>query len=312
MEQILDWLNENELRAYPLLESGPRLLQNGANSLNLPDNFLLDLQLKVLDYSLVNQIPVLNKIEKFAETIRVTFSVLDVVTESKSTLTIFDIPSHTTQEYPFYVRNPDGCLAVFGEGAKILFLENSGDSTYTAEIPVEPSTVTQFNDAWLGVSSISTLPEKISDATGLTPLKPLQDVYNYLLPITEENSPTKLIGDVKFLEGYHFRVDIASEAIDLEIGANYGLRINCTTSFIPEEYLDCHELISYINGIPPDNKGNFRLNAGSNITITPGTTINSNFIDSLTETSNDNTLFVGLTFQTTDLCAPVNINPSIL
>lgn len=312
MEQILDWLNENELRAYPLLEPGPRLLQVGEASLNLPDNFLVDLQLKVLNYSLANHIPILRKIETSTEETLVTFSVLSTVTENISTLTVFSIPTPATQPYPFYARNADGCLAVFGEGVKLFLEENPGNASYLAEIPVEPSTVTQFNEAWLGVSSILTSPEKISDPTGRAPLRPLVDVYDYLSPITEENGPTKLIGDVKFLEGYHFRVDIAAEAVDLEIGANFGLRTNCTTSFISEEYLDCHELISYINGVPPDNAGNFRLTAGANITITAGSVINTNFNDSLTETSNDNTLFVGLTFQATDLCAPVNINPSLL
>lgn len=312
MEQILDWLNENELRAYPLLESSQKILQGEGYTWFLPDNLLLDLQLKTLNYSLVNRIAVLSKIEILSSNVQVTFSLLNIDTNNLDNLTIFNIPAAATQNYPFYARNSDGCLAVFGEGVKKLIEENQDQSILTTEIPTEPSILTQFNDAWLGVSSIMSSPEKITEQSGYAPARPLVDVYDYLAPITEQNKPTKLVGDVKFLEGYHFRVNIASEAIDLEIGANFGLRTNCTTAFIPPQYLDCSELVSYINGIPPDNQGSFRLLAGQNITLTPGAAISTDFTDSLTETSNSNTLFVGLTFQTTDLCAPVNINPSAL
>jgi hypothetical protein len=312
MEQILDWLNENELRAYPLLDSSQKTLQSEGYTWDLPDNFLLDLQLKVISHSLADHIGVLSKIELLAGSLRTTFSLLNIETEELSSLTVFDVPAALTQTYPFYVRNSDGCLAVFGEGVKKFIEENQNHSVLTAEIPTEPSVLTQFNDAWLGVSAIISSPEKITEQSGYAPARPLADVYDYSAPITEENKPTKLVGDVKFLEGYHFRVNIASEAIDLEIGANFGLRTNCTTSFIPSQYLDCEELVSYINGVPPDNQGSFRLLAGTNIALTPGATINTGFTDSLTETVNNNTLFVGLTFQTTDLCAPVNINPSAL
>ena len=90
--------------------------------------------------------------------------------------------------------------------------------------------------------------------------------------------------------------------------------MNCATSFIPEEYLDCTDIVSYINGVPPDSSGSFRLTAGSNINITKGAAIASDFYDPMTsvthsETSNAHTLFVGLNFQATDICAPVNLKP---
>ena len=44
MEQVIDWLNENELRAYPLMSFADKTL-NLAVPLKLPDDFLLDLQL---------------------------------------------------------------------------------------------------------------------------------------------------------------------------------------------------------------------------------------------------------------------------
>jgi hypothetical protein len=58
------------------------------------------------------------------------------------------------------------------------------------------------------------------------------------------------------------------------------------------------------------------LLAGSNISITKGATISTDFYDppsniDSTEKSNQHTLFVGLNFQATDICAPVNIIPQI-
>ena len=87
--------------------------------------------------------------------------------------------------------------------------------------------------------------------------------------------------------------------------------MNCGTSFLPPECLDCDQLVSYINGVPPDSAGNFRLLQGSNILITPGTTISTEIDDQFTERANDHSLFVGLTFQSTDLCAPVTTTPAI-
>ena len=46
MEQVLDWLNENERRMHPLQE-GEAVAQTGQRTYTLPENFLLDLQLKV-------------------------------------------------------------------------------------------------------------------------------------------------------------------------------------------------------------------------------------------------------------------------
>jgi hypothetical protein len=312
MEQILDWLNENEVRAYPLLDENRKDFQFESSVWDLPDNFILDLQLVVKGSMLEDYIPVLNKLVVVNGSVAVHFSLMHGTTETLEDLAVFNISEAATREYPYYVRNANGDLAVFGKGVQTLLGAYLDGVILDAvsPIPTEPATAVQFDDAWLGVSSITAEPEKQTEQLSYEPTKPLEDVYDYLAAITEQNHPTSLVGHVKFLEGYNFRVDIASEAIDLEIGARFGLRMNCETSFIPEQYLDCDELVSYINGVPPDNNGSFRLLAGTSINITPGTAVTTSFIDSLTETSNNNTLFVGLSFQTTDLCDPVNITPS--
>jgi hypothetical protein len=306
MEQVLDWLNENERRAYPLLEETSRTIVIDNSSVLLPDNFLLDLQLVSLA-SLVDvsgeAIPVyLSSLKLINTNLHVAFS------SGEAVIATFIINSASTQTTPLYIRHSDGNLAVFGDGIKdFLNLVNKASFEVFINIYVEPSTVAQFNEAWLGVNKLTVSPEKISKNA-----MEVGDEHSYEpeLPLQPMTPRTELQGDIKFLEGYNFRVNASSGLIDLEVGKNFGLKMSCATSFLPPEYLDCSELVSYINGVPPDVNGNFRLNAGTNIDITSGNTL-SLFKDPLTEDANTYTLFVGLSFSSTDLCAPVNIVPSL-
>lgn len=307
MEQVLDWLNENELRAYPFIEEGARMLTYGESDWLLPDNFLLDLQLVAKTFELVENngrtIPVFLKKIKYTQggALEISFGT------TTQTIEVFVVENATTLNYPLYSRTAQGNLAVFGEGiSALLAFFNLASFEVFLTLYVEPSTCLQFNNAWLGVQSISATPEKVSKNT--------LDVgvarsYEPDLPILAMPQVTKLTGDVKLLEGYNCRINIANDLIDLEIGSSFGLNMNCSTSFLPSEYLDCGELVSYINGVSPDVSGNFKINQGSNIAIVSGNTIDA-FSDPLTESSNAHTLFVGLTFQATDLCAPVNILPA--
>jgi hypothetical protein len=330
MEQVLDWLNENELRAYPLLDDNskkllvagqPWILADG-KAWELSDDFLLDLQLIIKDFSLhttttvaghanvvVSRQILLKKLKlTSSNTVEVTFETevdnISILVEK------FEITSPNTQTYPLYLRTSKGNLAVFGSGIQsfIAVAATLVDVDVLANIPIEPSTSVQFNDAWLGVSSVSTSPEKKT--------QPLS--YEPLLPIDAVSQTTHLVGDINFLAGYNFRVNIYNNLIDLEIGGSYGLVMTCDKHFIHEEYRDCHKLVSYINGVPPDADGVFRLLAGSNIDIVAGQTLGE-FSDNIRnaqlqdqhEIANAHTLFVGLTFSATDLCAPINVKPSI-
>jgi len=310
MEQVLDWLNENELRAYPLLDSANKTVTAYGSSWTLPDNFLLDLQLVTVEplmaeitapsgHTLQVSVPVklLSATSNSTNTVTVTFGT------ATQTLAIFSLSHADAASYPAYVRNSQGCLAVFGEGVKDFLNNYTQDQVVSLNIPVEPSTVTQFSDAWLGVHTVSASPEKISKQQENVTQEPL-------LPLEDAPMVSVLSGDVTFLEGYNFRVNIYNELIDLEISTSYGLKMNCTASFIPSRYLDCDELVSYINGIAPDASGNFKLNAGSNIVISSGKTLAS-FDDNYVESANTHSLFVGLSFQSTDLCAPVNLTPTV-
>jgi hypothetical protein len=196
---------------------------------------------------------------------------------------------------------------VFGVGV-LKFLNACGniDTEMSTDLQLEHSTAVQFSGPWLGVSSLTVTPEKSTES----------GTYAPKLPLESTQTQTELSGDITLLAGYNFRVAIENTLIDLQIGTDYGLRASCSTSFIPEEYLDCSQLVSYINGVPPDSKGDFKLNAGSNISIYTGSTL-PDFYDPLSEeeqveTSNAHTLFVGLSFQSSDICAPVNITPSLI
>jgi hypothetical protein len=92
----------------------------------------------------------------------------------------------------------------------------------------------------------------------------------------------------------------------------YGLKMDCSTFFLEETFRDCSDIVSYINGVPPDEEGNFRLLQGADINIVPGTTLNADFEDTFQQKANEHSLFVGLSFQQTDVCAPVNLTPPLL
>lgn len=283
MYQAIDWLNENELRAFPLLYNG-----------TLPDNLLLDLQLVFKSHDIENTPIYLKKYKKVSTSLELVFGSL------LEDIFAVQVPSPASQAYPYYHRDASGCLFVFGEGAKTVFQEAA--TTYTiVNIPVDQSVCYQFNNAWLGVSSIACAPNKQTETNLKTPTMPL-------VPIT---SPA-LTGDISFIAGYNFRVNINNGAIDLEIGAGYGLKMDCTTFFLPEIFRDCSNIVSYINGVPPDEQGNFRLIQGADINIVSGGTLASDFEDNFQQKANQHSLFVGLAFQQNDLCLPVNITPSPL
>ena len=305
MEQVIDWLNENELRAYPLMTYANKDLGLVALS-KLPDDFLLDLQLIAyigLDSSIVS----LTNITRTSTALNISFG----VSLPASTITTFTIPAAagalTVSSYPYYVRNANGCLAVFGAGAATLYNACTNSTNLILNIPIEPTLCVQFNEAWLGVANISTNPEKLGDTTNSNTAKRTQPK----LPLSDVSTPAQLTGDVQLLEGYNFKVNINKSLIDLGVGANFGLAMDCSTSFLPIECLDCDKLVSYINGIPPDASGNFRLLPGSNILITPGIDITTEISDQFIERANEHSLFVGLTFQATDLCAPVTATPLV-
>lgn len=296
MEQVIDWLNENENRAFPFIEEADKATSGGWS---LADDVILDAQIIYLNKEL-NRPVFLRKISATSGagegTLTFEFGSATVTAVS------FFINTPINRSYPLYVRDQvSGSLLVLGEAVKNIPILNQ-NLNVTTSIPVEPAVCYEFKDAWLGVSGIDAFPSYETLPDSLAPF----------LPLTAETSSSSLSGHVYFLEGYNFRVFLDT-AINLSIGREFGLQMSCDTSFIQAEFLDCDSVVSYINGIPPDASGNFRLLSGNNVNIVNGVSLDEK-IEDLYETDPDarsHSLFVGLTFEATDLCAPINITPTI-
>ena len=298
--EIIDWLNENELRAYPLIE--------GKTISDIPDNTILDLQL-VLD---TNTSPAGAKLIDF------TVGLYEVAINFTGSNT-FNLTYATESEggslndlkYPIYIRNDKGSLLVLGKG----LIDVAPYSTINCNVPVEPATVFQFGGAWLGVTSLSGNPKYLSIANSIEPQ----------LPLTKDLTSNSLIGDTQLDSGYNFRINFNNNLINLAVGFGYGLQMSCNTHFIEPSLLDCPDIVSYINGIPPDSAGVFRFTAGNNIflfdgnsvkdpiydaNVTPELTTYTDLSGKVHDGLNANTIFVGLTFLETDLCSPVQLLPT--
>lgn len=297
MNQVLDWLNENELRAYPLMDSYSDKLYTIAEGISwrFPDNFILDLQLITTVYRLDTPVR-LKRLLKNSSYVELIFGTY--INE----IARFSVPIEeiTPSLEPKYLRKPSGSLIVFGQGLyDFLTACGEADATIYPDIPIEPSVSFEFTGAWLGLSSLKAFPEKLSKQNSPEAARPLVDVV----------TQNVFSGNVRFLEGFNFNVVISNSQINLAATRGYGIPTDCSTSFLDEKYLDCDQIINYINGIPPDNSGRFTIRAGDNINIIEGPSI-ANFDDAFSEKSNENSLFVGLSFDATDICKPVNITPS--
>ena len=102
---VVEWLNENALRSYPLTEDSPRFVYSGLVK--------IDLNALVLDATL------------FYDTIP-TSTTLDMIVTSGSNLVIyvagqlsFMISNYQTATYPYYVRNLNNSLLVIGDASTI-------------------------------------------------------------------------------------------------------------------------------------------------------------------------------------------------
>lgn len=132
MIQVLDWLYENSLRAYPLKET----LSRKSGSYQLPNNVILDAQIRVDDLSSDYSI---TSITVAADSVTFVFSDADSITVSQG----------ITANY--YHRTASKLL-VFGLG-----LNDIPDGTYSFSntLVFEPSVMYDFGGAWQGVKSLS-------------------------------------------------------------------------------------------------------------------------------------------------------------
>lgn len=134
MIQVLDWLYENELRHYPLKESGSK--KDVDNTFVLPTDVVIDASIHAPEVGIVSITTIDN-------------SNPDYITFTLSTAQEFNVLKNST--YPYYVRSDNGSLLVFGKGVNNI---PEGVFTYT-NLAFEESVVHVFQFAWLGVSDLN-------------------------------------------------------------------------------------------------------------------------------------------------------------
>lgn len=137
---VLDWLDENSFRAFPIKEGSPKV---SSLSSVLTDNVVLDASIIL---SAVHTDCDINSI-----TVTDTTADFNVGTGQHFVV-------DKTAAFPQYIRNASFSLLVVGEG--ILAFPN-GTHNFT-DVTFESSVVTEFTAEWLGVSQIT------ADSTALT------------------------------------------------------------------------------------------------------------------------------------------------
>lgn len=300
MQTVIDWLNENERRAYPLCTDPGELTHLIADELwTIPDDLLLDLKLITSKKLAGLDVRLTELAHTNEETIELAFKA------GADEIARFVLSDLDNLSYPYYLRNPDGNLAVFGKGLSAFHQACTTPTQLDLDLIVEPTVCVEYGSRWLGVSSLGALPEK--ETIEISPGDDWSFPYAPLRPLQNVSSPTRLTGHVKLLDGYNFDVSTITGLVDLNIAFGEGLRMDCTTNFLQPEYLDCGQLISYINGNAPDPDDNtFKLTPSPDIVITAGNMLDP-FVDNFSEQSNQNTLFFGLAQKATDLCRPIHL-----
>jgi hypothetical protein len=176
---------------------------------------------------------------------------------------LFTIPDYTTATYPYYVRNADGSLLVLGNSAK--WVKSRWDFV---EQYFEPSTVTQLDGAWHGVTSLSF------------------------------NSDTPLTGVIDCLDGYQLSLAVneATNALKITAGRGQGKPIGCDRIFGEDAPADCGAILSFINSaFARTDFGAVNLLPGNRIAVYPD--------------PDRHRIYVGLTFGTEDICKTLPARP---
>jgi hypothetical protein len=135
-EQVLEWLNENELRGYPLTSDSQQFFT-----------------VSVTDYDLYK---IIVDAQFIVNNNTDSLSLTSIVTDS-SNLTInipgqsaFTITNYTTTTYPQYIRNSNNNLIVIGCAAKSIPINQTINITAT----FEPGIILEILPSTLGVSSL--------------------------------------------------------------------------------------------------------------------------------------------------------------
>lgn len=214
---IVEWLNENSYRSYPLLEGNPRYIASGATT--------IDLNLLILDaalfYTAVPNDITLNSIQTSGGNLIIT-----VAGQS-----VFTITSYASASYPKYVRNNEHSLLVIGDASAI----PNGLTFTISGAKFESSVALEIYPATRGVSSITIDSHNLTGSVQLVDgyqlsFKPSGHTVNLEAGRNEGNplpcgsfkgvtndcslvasfingaSPNKTGGTIKFVAGKHAKI----------------------------------------------------------------------------------------------------------
>jgi len=284
MPSVLEFLDENGFRSYPFLTNTNKTADSGYV---LPNSLILDLNLMYT-----------STLSVFPTNLMYTSSSGGIISFVFSDSITFSVNLSLTGIQ--YISGTNGSQITIN--ADFLSGIPTGVSNFT-NLYVEPSLVHEFSNDWQGVTSLSVETNYISDGLFF---------YSPQLPLSTQVSPN-LVGNIEFYEGYNFGIDFdtTNNKIDLSIGNSYGIPLSCSDQFIDPELTDCSEIVSFINGVPPDSTGTYNISGGVNINLILGSTL-SPFYDSINvgEPANTHSLFIGLSLLPSDLCAPLAALPA--
>jgi len=129
---VIDWLNENELRAFPLKEGISRVANSGYKLL---DDVIVDAQ---FTFEVLNDSVALTSITADSEFVSFVINDLTFVAQ-------------IAESFPQYLRHETGCLLVIGPGV----LNIPARQHNFTNVIFEPSVSYEFGGEWLGVKNIS-------------------------------------------------------------------------------------------------------------------------------------------------------------
>lgn len=137
LSTVVEWLNENALRAYPLISSSPRFFQCGSN--------VVDLYGVIVDANFVYKTQLPSNVQLTSI----------IIAGSNVTFTVNELPTFTislsSPTFPIYARNSNNDLLVIGDQAVNLV----GDATYAFnDVIFEPTIAVEIANELSGVSSL--------------------------------------------------------------------------------------------------------------------------------------------------------------
>lgn len=213
---ILNWQNENELRAYPLKSN---------QSVALNNDVIIDAQMVVS-----------NGAPWTLDSITIADGNITVSTPSQSFITTW---SSDPADYPKYVRIPDGSLIVLGKGCA----ELSGSLTFS-NVFFEDGVCLNYGGNWFGVSNISfsaidTAGVLSGDAVSLSGEIQLQEGYQTNILISQNaiaidagslwgvpigcGQPDYMVDDCSSIISYINGVSTPDGALVFEEGINFAI-----------------------------------------------------------------------------------------